>query len=214
MRFFHIFLVALLLSACAGTVEYSAPKQQFSLSDRYFKDKTTVEDGALDTIVTFTTKPGFVHNYGTAAGLTVDTFLRGYINKETRQREFEVYQLVKYADRDRRHYRTARYETPDGVRSIGVTEFWSRVDCPPGGKGGCIYEEHIGFSVGQNLLQRIAGSYGPGGGQAAGWTMRFIPVSGKQFQTLITAAEVKGLLDRMDEYEREVMDVDRSGQEI
>lgn len=207
-------MMVLLLSACAGIDEYAAPKQQFNLSDRYFKDKTTVEDGALDTIVTFTTKPGFVHNYGTAAGLTVDTFLRGYINKETRRREFEVYQLVKYTDKGRRHYRTARYETPDGTRSIGVTEFWSRVDCPPGRRGGCIYEEHIGFSVGQELLQRIAGVYGSGRAEATGWTMRFIPVSGKQFQTLITAAEVKGLLDRMDEYEREVMDIDLSGQEV
>jgi hypothetical protein len=176
--------------------------------------KTTVEDGVLDTIVTFTTRPGFVHNYGTAAGLTVDTFLRGYINKETRRRQFEVYQLVKYADKDRRHYSTARYDTPDGPRSITVTEFWSQVDCPPGARDGCVYEEHIGFSVGQELLRHIAGDYVPGHAPPAGWAMRFIPRSGKQFQTLITAAEVKGLLDRMDEYESAVMDVDRSGEEV
>ena len=55
------------------------------------------------------------------------------------------------------------------------------------------------------LLREIASSYDRNKGRAPSWSLKFVPLSGQNFQTRITAAEVKGLLDKMSEYERAMM---------
>jgi hypothetical protein len=184
---------------------YQSPTHQQSLSDAHFRDATTVQSGEHDTLVAFTTRPGFEQKQGPMASVKVDTFLRGYIDKKTRARTFEVHQLVSYTDKKRRNYKTAEYQTARGPKSVGLTLLWSDVECLLTSGKGCNYQEHIGFRVSERLLRGIAASYDREGGNVFSWSLRFVPISGEDFQTRIMAAEVKGLLDKMSEYEQTLM---------
>lgn len=204
MRIFFIFFIALSVTACAR-IQYSQPVDQRGLSDEHFKAATTVQTGEFDTLVAFTTKPGYRQKQGPMASVRVDTYLRGYIDKKTRARTFEVHQLVSYTDKKRRNYKTAEYQTSRGPKSVGLTLLWSDVECLLSSGKGCDYQEHVGFQVSERQLRRIAESYGRDGAEAPAWSLRFVPQSGDDFETRITAAEVKGLLDRMSEYEQTMM---------
>ena len=70
---------------------------------------------------------------------------------------------------------------------------------------GCTYQEHIGFRVSERFLRDIAASYGSDNGGTPSWSLNFVPQSGDDFQAQIMAAEIKGLLDRMSEYEETMM---------
>jgi len=205
MRLLLVLFVAVSLSACGASYNYRMTTEQESLSDAHFRDATTVQNGEYDTLVAFTTRPGFEQKQGPLAKVKVDTFLRGYIDKKTRTRTFEVHQLVSYTDRKRRNYKTAEYKTPRGPKSVGLTLLWSDVECLLTSSEGCNYQEHIGFRVSERMLRDIATSYDREAGKAPSLSLRFVPISGDDFQTRIMAAEVKGLLDKMSEYEKTMM---------
>ncbi len=57
----------------------------------------------------------------------------------------------------------------------------------------------------ERLLRAIASSYERDKGRAPAWSLKFVPASGRGFKTQITAAEIKGLLDKMSEYEQAMM---------
>lgn len=139
------------------------------------------------------------------ASVNADTFLRGYIDKKTRTRTFEVHQLIKYIDKKRRNYKSARYQTARGPKSIGLTLLWSDVECILTSGKGCTYQEHIGFRVSERFLRDVAASYGSDNGGTPSWSLNFVPQSGDDFQAQIMAAEIKGLLDRMSKYEETMM---------
>ncbi len=203
MRLLLALSVALSLSACAS-YKYQTTEQE-SLSDAHFRDATAVQDGEHDTLVAFTTRPGFEDKQGPMASVNVDTFLRGYIDKKTRARTFEVHQLITYTDKKRRNYKTAEFQTARGPKSVGLTLLWSDVECLLTSGKGCNYQEHIGFRVSERMLRGIAESYDREAGKTPSLSLRFVPASGDDFQTRIMAAEVKGLLDRMNEYEKTMM---------
>ena len=204
MRVLLVFLIVLSFSACTGVQHYQSPQQQ-SLSDEHFKAATTVRTDEQDALVAFTTRPGFEQKQGPMARVKVDTFLRGYINKRTRARIFEVHQLINYTDKKRRNYETVEYQTARGPKSAGLTRLRSDAECLLTSGEVCNYEEHIGFRVSGRLLSEIASSYDRGKGKAPSWSLKFVPLSGQDFQTRITAAEIKGLLDKMSEYEQAMM---------
>ena len=205
MRIILTICAILALSACSRVPQYKMPVAEHSLPDTHFRDATTVQDGEYDTLVAFTTRPGFEMRQGPMASVNADTFLRGYIDKKTRTRTFEVHQLIKYTDKKRRNYKSARYKTARGPKSIGLTLLWSDVECILTSGKGCTYQEHIGFRVSERFLRDIAASYGSDNGRAPSWSLNFVPQSGDDFQAQIMAAEVKGLLDRMSEYEETMM---------
>ena len=204
MRILLIFLVTLSFSACAGVQHYQSPPQ-LSLSDEHFKVATTVRTDAHDALVAFTTRPGFEQKQGPMARVKVDTFLRAYIDKKTRTRIFEVHQLIKYTDKKRRDYKTVEYQTARGPKSVGLTRLRSDAECVLTSGKDCNYQEHIGFRVSGRLLSEIASSYDRDKGKAPSWSLKFVPLSGQDFQTRIMAAEIKGLLDKMSEYEQAMM---------
>ncbi|MDH3791619.1 MAG: hypothetical protein OES41_07735, partial [Rhodospirillales bacterium] len=118
---------------------------------------------------------------------------------------FEVHQLINYTGKKRRDYETVEYQTARGPKSVGLTQLRSDAECLLTSGEVCNYEEHIGFRVSGKLLREIASSYDRNKGRAPSWSLKFVPLSGQNFQTRITAAEVKGLLDKMSEYERAMM---------
>ena len=205
MRILLIFLVIGTLSACSRVPQYKNPVAEHNLPDTHFRDTTSVQNGEYDTLVAFTTRPGFEDKQGPMASVNYDTFLRGYIDKETRTKTFEVHQVIKYTDKKRRNYKSAGYKTARGPKSVGLTLLWSDVECILTSGGGCTYQEHIGFRVSENFLRNIAASYGSKSSRKPSWRLNFVPQSGEEFQAQIMAAEIKGLLDRMNEYEETMM---------
>jgi hypothetical protein len=164
----------------------------------HFRDTATVKDDALDTVATISTQNGYQEKRGLLRIVWNDTFLRGFIDKATGRRTFQVYQLISYKSAGWRYYELANYQTPTGPRSIPVTVIGRDVTNCSGGS--CDYAEHIAFAVDEDLLRAIASSYAPG--KAVLWQYKFIPKSGEDFIDGLSNAEVAGFLAKVDEYQK------------
>jgi len=85
----------LLTVALAGSgVAYGADPPLLSLTMEHFRDTATVKDDALGTVATISTQNGYQEKRGLLRIVWNDTFLRGFIDKATGRRTFQVYQLI------------------------------------------------------------------------------------------------------------------------
>lgn len=202
----HVLKIALLsalLHGCAGANKAQLQQQlddYVDLPSSHFQSTVSVRDDALDTVAIFSTEPGFRFKQGLLGIVWEDNFIRGFIDKRTKARTFQVYTYVMYRDSGWRFYETANYEAPGGPKSVPVTKIHSDVDCTASSSLGCRYEEHVGFSIDEALVQEIAGLAGRTRGQLLGWRYKIRPHRGEDYQAVLSASEVKGLLDAMDSY--------------
>jgi len=82
----------LLLAACQPRIStQEAVTRIRGLSDQHVRDSTTVEDDALDVVAVFSTRNARGFGEGPEGYNSVDEFLRGYIDKRTGKRRFELY---------------------------------------------------------------------------------------------------------------------------
>lgn len=197
-------VLSLLLHGCAGDnreqLEQKA-REYFSLAPTYFENTVSIKDDELDTIATFSTEPSFRVTQGLLGQVPEDNFIRGFLDKRTRAKTFQVYTYLTYRDREWRFYRTANYEAPGGPRSVRVTKIFSDVDCSNSRYTGCRYQEHVGFVVEESVLRQVASFADQAQGKIMGWRYKLKPKLGEDLQTGLSAAEVKGLLDAMDKYD-------------
>ncbi|RKZ41073.1 MAG: hypothetical protein DRQ49_05200 [Gammaproteobacteria bacterium] len=172
---------------------------------QYFKEKVTVNDHASNAIVTFSTIKGFQKKHRSLQIVVDDSFLRGFIDKRTMAKTYQVYNIIYYTGSKSaskwKYYRQANYQTPYGNKFIPVNLIKKEVDCsalPIYGK--CLYSEHVTFEIDRALLKTIANTYTPRIPTESVWQYKLIPKWGKNYESELFTAEVIGLLDKMDKY--------------
>ncbi|OJX68445.1 hypothetical protein [Magnetospirillum sp. 64-120] len=186
------------VTGCAVPQQANVPVA--SLTDTHFKNTATVKNDDLDKVATVTTEKGYLVTRGLLGVLWDDVFLRGFINKDTKQTAFQVYQFIGYSANDWSYYSQANFDTPDGLKSVEVTRINRDVDCSYKREiGTCNFKEHMGWDIDEKVLRAVASRYDPRDLTAGGLRYKVIPRGGKEYFGTITAAEVKGLLDRVDE---------------
>lgn len=164
-----------------------------NLTPEHFKNTATLTDDPLDTFAKITTVNGFQEKKGLLGVVLDDNFIRAHINKKTGQASFQVYQTIPY-EGGWRFYETANFETPSGPKSISATIIARDVNCT----GYCTYNEHVAFNVDEKLLRLIASEYQQG--QLRAWKFKFLPKSGRDFNSGILPNEINGILKKVDEY--------------
>jgi len=193
-----IIIATLILFSCVVS-----PDNGILLDWQYFKEKVTVNDNASNAIVTFSTIKGFQKKHNSHQVVLDDSFLRGFIDKRTEAKTYQVYNVIYYTSSDSKwkRYRQANYQTPWGNKFIPVNLIKKEIDCsalPIYGK--CLYSEHVSFEVDRVLLRTIANTYTPRIPTESVWQYKLIPKLGNNYEAELFTAEVIGLLDKMDKY--------------
>jgi hypothetical protein len=97
-----ILLGLILIQGCVPTRK-AAKKEVFHLDTQHFKDTTTVANVLSGSAVEFSTLNGYRPEKFIGVGW-LDSFLKGYVNKKTGKRYFQVYQFISYQGRGWRLY--------------------------------------------------------------------------------------------------------------
>ncbi|MEK7991504.1 MAG: hypothetical protein VSS52_010900 [Thiotrichaceae bacterium] len=149
-------------------------------------------------IVTFSTVYGYQKRQGSV--VWDDNFFRGFIDKRTGQKSFQIYNVVYYSGNGRgdwRHYKQANYTVPNGQQAIETQTLREVEDCSSLNLyGKCVYSEHIVFDINEQLLNTIA-QKNTGSAQ---WMYHLVPQHGESYPDGLFAVEAAGLLSRMAEY--------------
>jgi hypothetical protein len=197
-------LLGLILILCCVSKHQAIKKEMVHLDIQHFKDTTTVANVLSGAAVEFSTLNGYRPEKFIGVGW-LDSFLKGYVNKKTGKRYYQVYQFFSYQGRGWRLYNRVDYQTPEGKTSKPLTRYHRELlNCTS--SRGCTYEEHVVFDIEERLLRKIA-ELAPSHQEKVG-TKEKIPVflyqlssnSGPKRKYWLLPAEAAGLLERMDEY--------------
>jgi hypothetical protein len=169
-----------------------------TLTKEHFYRTAVVHDDPLDTVATITTARGFQEKHGIMGFVYDDNFLRAFIDKNTGEVTYQVYQVIHYQDRSWNFYNRVNFETLAGPQSRNVTVIGRDVDCAGSRYRGCTYVEDVGFEVDDSLLRAVASRYVPGDLNV--WKFKFGAKSGEDHRDGILSSEVAGFLDRVDAY--------------
>ena len=198
-----ILLGLILISGCVSTRQ-ATKKEVLHLDTQHFKGTTTVANVLSGSAVEFSTLNGYRPEKFIGVGW-LDSFLKGYFNKKTGKRYYQVYQFISYQGRGWRLYHRVDYETPEGKTSKPLTRYHRELlNCAT--SRGCTYEEHVVFDIEERLLRKIA-ELAPSSQEKVN-AQEKIPVflyqlssnSGPKRKYWLLPTEAAGLLERMDGY--------------
>lgn len=189
----------LLLSACHPQMsEQERATMLRGLTDTHFRETTIVQDDTLDVVAQFSTENGLPGAKNPHDGYYYQhEFLRGFIDKDTGKRAFQLYFTISYPG-PQRVFNAATYETPKGTQPAIVTVIKRSKSCERSqGVTYCDYQEDLGLQLDESLVTWIADRYGNGDQLGQVWHYKFTARSGADFTNVILPAEAKGLLERM-----------------
>jgi hypothetical protein len=167
-----------------------AQSQNASASSAEFKrNATVVEDGGGDAKTKISTEDA--HNR---------SFLRAFVDTRSGEITYQVYTRNQYSGTKYRLYRTAYFQTGTGGSDSSPVVVLSRASEHCDAYGKCEYREDSGFLVREAALRAAAKDYATDPATAAEWKFRLKDKSGDQSDGYLPAAEIAGLLARVDEY--------------
>lgn len=187
---FSFLFIFLWISACTFNPFFDSDLQ----TAEHFKQSIIVNDEG--SVVTFSTVYG--HQKRQDSVVWDDNFFRGFIDKRTGQKRFQIYNVIYYSGDGRgdwRSYTKANYTVPNGQQVTTTQSLWKNEDCSSLGLyGKCVYTEHVTFDINEQLLQTIAQK------KTAQWMYHLIPQRGENYPDALFSEEAAGLLTRMAEY--------------
>jgi hypothetical protein len=89
-----IFIAAFILSGCVLTRE-ATKRQILNLNTQHFKDTIIIKQVSSGDVTKFSTLKGYRHEKYLGIGW-LDSFLIGYLNNNTGERHYQVYQFISY----------------------------------------------------------------------------------------------------------------------
>jgi len=195
--------VLFFLTACVE----NPPLETFPSSDekQHFKNTVIIQDHPSESVVTFSTLKGFQERHDAYNVVWDDNFLRGFLDKKTKAKTYQVYNVVYYAgsgtDSKRKHFNQAQYETSEGNKNTPAAIIKEHEDCSAlQFHGQCLYSEHVVFEIDGALLKTVANSYALNTPNNRSWRYQLISKSGENYDDKLQIAELAGLAERMDEY--------------
>ncbi|OQW93885.1 MAG: hypothetical protein BWK79_08795 [Beggiatoa sp. IS2] len=182
------------------------PDSPVGLDENFFKNAVVITEDIGNSVI-FSTINGFQRRQGEQGTVWDDNFLRGFIDKRTGAKIFQVYNVIYYGGSGTqsgwKHFAQASYLTAEGVRRLTPTNsITEHEDCAPlAVYGSCVYSEQVVFKVDEIFLKTVADSYALD--SKIQWPYQLIPTNGNSYEDSMAAAEVAGLLSRMEDYQKQ-----------
>jgi len=187
-----------ILAFALGTAHAKDP-DLLSLGANHFRDTATVTDNPQNAVVTVSTENGYQEHHGPMRTVWDDEFLEGIIDKKTGQKSFLANVWITYIG-SVRTYRTARYQAPNGPRSVPATS--TGLEKTLCAVGDCTYTEHLSFPVEESTLRELAAQ--TASGKQSLWPFKLVAKSGPDYSGGFSNAEIAGLLAKVDDYGHDV----------
>ncbi|BAP54949.1 secreted protein [Thioploca ingrica] len=180
----------------------TVPQQQ-SLDKQHFKETVTINDFAAEKVIIFSTINGVQPQLGTHEVVGDDNFLRGFLDKQSNKKVYQVYNVIYYAQSGSqsgwKQFKQARYQTKVGQELVAAEVIKKQEDCAALPRyGQCLYSEQVIFELDDNQVRDLAKSYSTS--NDPNWQYELIPTSGARYPDKLLLAEIAGLVDKMDEY--------------
>jgi len=209
MKWLNLIVLISLLAGCAVTL--STPHEN------QFKKTIVIRDDPTQNAVVFSTIKGGQEKQMTTGQVWNDNFLRGFIDKRTGGKTYQVYNVVYYggsgAKASWKHFKQASYDMLRGVKLTPTTILREDENCSAlTVYGQCVYNEHVTFKVTDQLFEAMSTMYQSE--SAKEWQYTLISESRESHRDIITIAEIAGLLASMNEYELPKTSSEKSASEM
>ena len=115
-------VISIFLCVClTGCI--TVPQQQ-SLDKQHFKETVTINDFAAEKVIIFSTINGFQQKQGLDEVVGDDNFLRGFLDKQTNKKVYQVYNVIYYAQSGSqfgwKQFKQAQYQTKVGQELVAA----------------------------------------------------------------------------------------------
>lgn len=170
-------------------------KKLSKLTAQHFVDTATIKDGELETSATITTQQGFHWRGDFASRVRPDNFLRAFVDKQTGEALWQLYQTMEYTGEWRR-FTSVNIKLPSGLiwRDISVLE--RKVETCAFGT--CVYRETVGFDLTEEELEAlVAAADEP---TQSRLPFKFSSQNGFDWTDDISVAEISGALQAVERY--------------
>ena len=191
-----------LLSGCTTTAKQV--EQALSLDVDHFKQTMDITDDAMETTVVFSTQGGWTQKHGLLGIVWSDSFLRGFINKRSGHKSFQVYVAMRHTQGGWARPYQANYGRP--LRTTDVEKVGTDVDCSGMDMyGSCKYEEHVVFDIHADEVLRIWSEVTPEDFKTLVWKFRIKNQGTEDYDDGILLPEMVALIEMMNEYQYTAM---------
>lgn len=198
----HLALIISIITFVSGCAFFrDFQPSSVNLDKDHFKQTMTIIDETYNPIITFSTIRGTQNQLGTQKAVWDDNFLRGFLDKRTGKKIYQVYSVVYYSGSGSgtgwQLFYQANYESPTGTKLVSITTLKKEENCSALEiYGKCVYTEHLSFKVDETFLKELVKAHKP----EETWQYYLIPKMGKAHANTVPVAEIAGLLEKMDEY--------------
>lgn len=192
-------IVIAVLSVLTGCVSNSTKQgmDYINMTKEQALSLTRVKDDELENIAQINTQEVFREKRGLVGIVWDDNFLRAYINKDTGETVYQVYDRVYMKDWS--YLYQVNYSSPDGPQTKKLIRVASDVEtCSSNAFIGCTLREDVAWNVDRQMLEIVAEKYNPGAMEA--WKYKLKGQSGEDRIRGFTATEVAALLEKVDQY--------------
>lgn len=170
-----------------------------ALDINHFKSTMNIKDDEFEPIVVFSTLKGLQGKQGLLGVVGTDEFLRGFLDKRTGQKSYQVYVNFRHRAGQWLFPYQANYGRP--LMTTKVDRIGSDVDCTGSRYSGCSYRETIVFSVPEKEFRRVQENATPADFKTKAWKFKVKTKAGEDYLSAILLPEVIALMDAMDEYQ-------------
>lgn len=170
-------------------------KKLSQLSPEHFANTATVNDSDLETKATISTQNGFHWRGGFSSRVRSDNFLRAFVDKQSGEALWQLYQTIEYTGEWRR-FTSVNIKLPSGLvrREISIIE--SKVETCA--YGTCIYRETLGFDLSHEELEALI--FSSSEAPHTSFRFKFSSQNGLDWTDDISVAEIEGALLAVERY--------------
>ncbi len=194
-----LLLIALLvLSGCSiNPTQAQLQRQALGLSVEHFQNGVTVKDDAFETSAILSTQKGVVPPRQLLQKTWSDEFVRGFINKKTGAKSYQVYVILdRYGWGWVKPYR-ANFGSP--LRTVPTVRIDREKICTKK-KQPCTRREVVGFGLPPGELRRVVETASAGDLKTKVWGFKIKTKDGSDYVGTLPLAEIIGLYRAMQAY--------------
>lgn len=164
-----------------------------SMDKQHFIDTIKIKDDQFELYAVISTQNGFIQHWPPGNKIQSDAFLRGFIDKKTQSKSFQVYIKLKHYMGDWLFPYQANYGRP--LRKSDTNRVSGDVSC----SYQCRYNEQITFSVEEDELRRMK-TLSAEEVATKVWIFKLKTKSGHDIMEGFNVNEILALLDVIDSY--------------
>ncbi len=192
-------IILIIIAGCFSVSGCASPQQQYedilAKGPEHFYNTATIDDDALDVVVTITTYEGYQQKNGLLGIVWFDNFLRGFVDKKTGETTVQLYQMINYSGYDWRFYESVNCETESGPQAGDVTAISRDVYS---GYEDLTYSESLGVELKESFLRDVVERYRKENKDV--WQFQFNARSGHEHKDFMMINEIEGFLKALDQY--------------